>query len=136
MLADMSERDEFPDLTDDVAWAAMVRAGVARSTLELARKQVQLTLSLLEMRDEELSIEVRLGQIPARDAQLERLTLIDRRKKAKVFLSLVERRQAEVKHARQVNAMHAIHEHRHAVERDGRPVDQIDLDLWSVLDQG
>jgi len=135
-LATMGDREQIPDLTDDEVWAAMVRDGVARSTLEIARKNVQLTLSLIDMREEEITIGVRLHQIDVADAQRERLVLLGRRKNAKVFLSLVERRQVEVKHMRQVNAIHAINEHRYHVERSGRVVDQIDLDLWSVLDQG
>lgn len=127
--------DPLDDLRDDELWAKHETDGTAKLMLELARKQAQTTLALIDGKTRDIKMFRNDGQIEKRAANNAIYELNKKRRSTVVFLQLVEARQVRLKAQSHANAVNAIYRHRQRAEASDYEPTDFDRALWSILDE-
>lgn len=126
--------DPLDDLRNDELWAKHEADGSAKLMLELARKQAQTTLGLIDGKIKDIKMlrgTNQLEWVPASNAIYE---LNKKRRATLVFLQRVEARQVKLKTKFNADALKAIYRHRARSEASDYEPTDYDRALWSILD--
>lgn len=125
--------DPLDDLRDDELWAKHEEDGTAKLMLELARKQAQTTLALIDSKTHDIKMFRNDGTIKTLPANNAIYELNKKRRSTVVFLQLVEARQVRLKAQSHANAFNAIYRHRQRAEASDYEPTDFDHALWAIL---
>lgn len=128
--------EPLDDLRDDELWDTYERDRTAGLMLDIARKQAQTTLGLIDSKLKDILMFRGAGDIPAKEANFAIYELNKKRRGTLVFLQLVETRQMKYKARKLADVRHAIEQHRYQSEQADYEPTEFDRKLWAVLEEG
>jgi len=126
--------EPLDDLRDDDLWA-QYEDGEASVILNIARKQAQATLGLINSKRADIKMLRQSGQIPFKPATSAIYELNKKYRSTLVFLQLVEARQVKLNHRKAETLTWAIERHRRVSEASDYEPTEFDHALWATIDE-